>query len=120
MSEEIYGRSFTAQYADDAIVLGKLAKKRNAESYSNIVKALVPIAQRLAGIYGEEGITVSNVRHHGLRLGIITETTPLHFLSSVMKQAKLVTYGNTRPSNIPSTKGRRQMVYHADPGPYSA
>jgi hypothetical protein len=102
----------------DAIKLGNAAKKKNAENYREIVKALVPIAQRLAGIFSEEGITASTVRRHALRLNIINEKTPLHFLSSVMKQAGLRTSGVTRPSSIPATKGRRQLVYYAD-SPYA-
>lgn len=104
---------------DTAQELGVKAKKRNSETYSAIIRALVPIARRLGNIYGNEGITVSSVRHHGLRLNIITENTPLHFLSSVMKQAGLITKGETRPSTIPSTKGRRQMVYYAGTSPYA-
>jgi len=98
----------------DARIMGTEAKKKNAENYSEIIKALVPIANRVAGIYGDEGITASTVRYHGLRLGIIHPDTPTHFLSSVMKQAKLVTDGTTRPSTSPSTKGRRQLVYYPD------
>lgn len=88
------------------------AKMKNEENYSEIIRALVPIANRVAGIYGDEGITASTVRYHGLRLGIIGMNTPTHFLSSVMKQAKLYTNGTTRPSTTPSTKGRRQLVYY--------
>lgn len=102
----------------DAVQLGIAAKKKNSETYREIVKALVPIAQKLAGIFGEEGITASTVRRHALRLNIINETTPLHFLSSVMKQAGLRTSGVTRASTIPATKGRRQLVYYAD-SPYA-
>jgi hypothetical protein len=103
---------------NDAVQLGNAAKQKNAATYREIVKALVPIAQRLAGIFGEEGITASTVRRHALRLNIINENTPLHFLSSVMKQAGLKTSGVTRPSTIAATKGRRQLVYYAD-SPYA-
>ena len=48
-----------------------------------------------------------------------TATTPTHWLSSVMKQAGLYTYGNTRPSTIESTKGRRQLVWYAGADPYA-
>jgi hypothetical protein len=41
----------------DGIELGITARRKNASTYSNIVKALVPIAQRLAAIYRRE-------RHH--------------------------------------------------------
>lgn len=96
-----------------ATELGNTAKRKNTSNYSNIVKALVPIAQQLAAVYPKTGITVTNVRRVALNRNIITETTPLNFLSSVMKQAGLSTKGETRPSDIPATKGRRQLVYYS-------
>lgn len=89
------------------------------QNHKELVAALVPHAKRLAEIFGEDGITASNVRRAGIRLNIISETTPTHWLSSVMKQAGLTTYGGTRPSTIPSTKGRRQLVYYAGADPYA-
>lgn len=98
----------------EAITLGNEAKQTNTENYSEIVKALVPVAQKLAAVRGSMGITASNVRRAALSRNIITESTPLNFLSSVMKQAGLITKGETRPSDIPATKGRRQLVYYPD------
>jgi hypothetical protein len=110
----------TIAYAPSlATGLGTIAKKKNAENYSEIIKALVPLAIRLAGIFGDQGITASTIRRHGVNVGIIKETTPLHFLSSVMKQANLVTNGATRASTNPASKGRRQLIYFAAPGPYT-
>jgi hypothetical protein len=104
----------------DGIELGITARRKNASTYSNIVKALVPIAQRLAAIYGENGITASNVRWHGINRGIIQENTPTHYLSSVMKQAGLRSSRITRPCKLfASTKGRRQIVYFAADTPYA-
>lgn len=88
-------------------------------SNRDLIKALVPQAKKLAEIFGEEGITASTVRRAGIRLGLITDKTPTHWLSSVMKQAGLYTYGNTRPSTIESTKGRRQLVWYAGADPYA-
>jgi hypothetical protein len=98
----------------EATTLGNEAKLRNSENYREIVKTLVPIAQQLAAVYPKTGITASNVRLVAINRRIINENTPLNFLSSVMKQAGLITRGETRPSSIPSTKGRRQLVYYTD------
>jgi hypothetical protein len=91
----------------------------NKDRNRDLVKALVPVAQRLGSIFAADGITASNVRRRAISLGLITETTPTHFLSTVMRLSGLESNGETRVSTIPSAKGRRQLVYYPAETPYS-
>lgn len=79
-----------------------------------LITALVPIARRLARAWPDRGVTVSDIRFLAEQEGILTgEEHPhqLSALSSVPAAAGLTATERTRKSKIPSTRGRRQVVW---------
>ena len=82
-------------------------KPRNQDK----IDALVPVARRLADIWSEEGITVTDIRRHGIRLGILKADDPMDFLPHVPKAAGLVNSGRYKRSNLNVTHGNLQVVW---------
>lgn len=91
---------------------GMLALKKTRPRNQDLIDRLIPLTQRLAEIMGKEGITVTNIRHHGLRLGILTENDALDFLPHVPQQAGLVNRGQYRRSKLGVTHGNLQLVWY--------
>ena len=75
-----------------------------------LIQGLAVIAQGLASVRGEDGITIADVRreaeHQCIRL-----PEKLHFLGAVMKAAGLVRTGAFRRSDVEASHGNAHRVW---------
>lgn len=86
-----------------------------AESHNQgLLERLVPIAQYLARQAGPDGVTVTEVRKEGVRIGVLTgyETrNQLSALGGLMRRAGLRATGEVRRSDLDVTHAIRQVVW---------
>ena len=104
--------------ATDELQLGldameKAAAKRERQ---DAIERLVPLAQELAQMAGDNGITVANLRHAARHRGLRLpggDDRALSFLGVVMRRAKLIATKHFRRSDVTGSHGNAHRVWVA-------
>ena len=82
--------------------------------HARLVSQLVPLAQFLAQLRGEDGVTVSDLRREAVQRRILpaeSKGREFAFLGAVMKRAGLVRTGAFRRSDVDQSHGNLQRVW---------
>lgn len=99
------------QLGFDSLERAAAKKQRQA-----VIETLVPLAQELAQMAGDNGITVANLRHAARHRGIRLpggDERALSFLGVVMRRAKLIASKNFRRSDVTGSHGNAHRVWVA-------
>lgn len=99
-----------------SLQLGFQALEETAQKHAAQIRALVPLAKKLAWAAGSDGCTVADLRHAAALAGILTgreRGRELSYLGAVMKAAGLHATEEWRRSDIPQSHGNLNRVFRA-------
>lgn len=101
---------------NESLQLGMDSLMRAASSKRELIRRMVPLAQKLARVCGSEGVTVCDLREAAVAAGLLTGREvgrQLSFLGAVMRAAGLRATLEYRRSTIPASHGNLHRVFRA-------